>query len=52
MLLLNEHLLNQILPIAYQAGNYLQDFYQQHIDIQMKEDNTPVTEADLFISQF
>ncbi|OOF46365.1 3'(2'),5'-bisphosphate nucleotidase [Rodentibacter trehalosifermentans] len=52
MLPLNEHLLNQVLLIAYQAGNHLQHFYQQHIDVQIKEDNTPVTEADLFVSQF
>lgn len=52
MLPLNEHLLNQVLPIAYQAGQHLQRFYQQHIDVQIKEDNTPVTEADLFVSQF
>lgn len=52
MLPLNEHLLNQILLIAYQAGNHLQRFYQQQVDVQIKEDNTPVTEADLFVSQF
>ena len=52
MLPLNEHLLNQVLLIAYQAGNHLQRFYQQHIEVQIKDDNTPVTEADLFISQF
>ncbi|OOF55505.1 3'(2'),5'-bisphosphate nucleotidase [Rodentibacter genomosp. 2] len=52
MLPLNEHLLNQVLLIAYQAGNHLQRFYQQHINVQIKDDNTPVTEADLFVSQF
>ncbi|BFU60550.1 MULTISPECIES: 3'(2'),5'-bisphosphate nucleotidase CysQ [Rodentibacter] len=52
MLMLNEHLLNQILLIAYQAGNHLLHFYRQHIDVKMKEDDTPVTEADLFVSQF
>lgn len=52
MLPLNEHLLNQVLLIAYQAGNHLQRFYQQQVEVQIKEDNTPVTEADLFVSQF
>ena len=52
MLPLNEHLLNQVLLIAYQAGNHLQRFYQQHVEVQIKADNTPVTEADLFVSQF
>ncbi|OOF58571.1 3'(2'),5'-bisphosphate nucleotidase CysQ [Rodentibacter myodis] len=52
MLILNEHLLNQILLIAYQAGNHLQRFYHQQINVKIKEDNTPVTEADLFVSQF
>lgn len=52
MLPLNEHLLNQILLIAYQAGKHLQDFYQKRLEVQIKQDNTPVTEADLFVSQF
>lgn len=52
MLTLNEHLLNQILLIAYQAGKHLQQFYQKQVHVELKEDNTPVTEADLFVSQF
>lgn len=52
MLILNEHLLNQVLLIAYQAGQHLEQFYQQQVHVQLKEDNTPVTEADLFVSQF
>ena len=52
MLPLNEHLLNQVLLIAYQAGKYLRSFYQQQVEVRIKEDNTPVTEADLFVSQF
>ncbi len=52
MLILNEHLLNQILLITYQAGDHLLRFYRRHIDVKIKEDDTPVTEADLFVSQF
>ncbi len=52
MLTLNEHLLNQVLLIAYQAGKHLQQFYQKQVHVDLKEDNTPVTEADLFVSQF
>ncbi|WP_118817388.1 3'(2'),5'-bisphosphate nucleotidase CysQ [Haemophilus haemolyticus] len=52
MLMLNEHLLNQVLLIAYQAGKHLQQFYQKQVHVELKEDNTPVTEADLFVSQF
>ncbi len=52
MLTLNEHLLNQVLLIAYQAGKHLQQFYQKQVHVELKEDNTPVTEADLFVSQF
>ena len=52
MLSLNEHLLNQVLLIAYQAGKHLRRFYQQQVEVRIKEDNTPVTEADLFVSQF
>lgn len=52
MLPLNEHLLNQVLLIAYQAGKHLRRFYQQQAEVRIKEDNTPVTEADLFVSRF
>lgn len=52
MLPLNEHLLNQVLLIAYQAGKHLRRFYQQQVEVRIKEDNTPVTEADLFVSRF
>lgn len=52
MLPLNEHLLNQVLLIAYQAGKHLRRFYQQQVEVCIKEDNTPVTEADLFVSRF
>ena len=52
MLTLNEHLLNQVLLITYQAGKHLQQFYQKQVHVELKEDNTPVTEADLFVSQF
>ena len=52
MLPLNEHLLNQVLLIAYQAGKHLRHFYQQQVEVRIKEDNTPVTEADLFVSRF
>lgn len=52
MLTLNEHLLHQVLLLAYQAGNHLQQFYHQKLDIQLKDDDTPVTQADLFVSQF
>ena len=52
MLPLNEHLLNQVLLIAYQAGKHLRRFYQQQVEVRIKEDNTPVTEADLFVNRF
>ena len=52
MLPLNEHLLNQVLLIAYQAGKHLRRFYPQQVEVRIKEDNTPVTEADLFVSRF
>ena len=52
MLPLNEHLLNQVLLIAYQAGKHLRRFYQQQVEVRIKEDNTPVTVADLFVSRF
>ena len=45
-------LLQSTLDIANQAGNHLKDFYKKSVDIQTKSDNTPVTEADLFVSHF
>lgn len=50
--MLSENLLNSVLEIAEQAGQYLCQFYHQELDIQNKSDNTPVTNADLFVSQF
>lgn len=47
-----EQLLNSVLDIAYQAGEHLKRFYAQSVAIQIKADKTPVTEADLFVSQF
>lgn len=52
MLNLNPQLLENVLDIAVQAGKHLQEFYARTVEIQIKEDHTPVTEADLFISQF
>ncbi|MGC6406800.1 3'(2'),5'-bisphosphate nucleotidase CysQ [Bisgaard Taxon 45] len=56
MLALSPLLLEHTLEIADQAGNFLVDFYtpsvQHDLTIQTKQDNTPVTSADLFLSQF
>ena len=49
---LSEPLLTQIRTLAEEAGTHLARFYQQDVAIQTKADNTPVTEADLFVSQF
>ncbi|MCT8549450.1 3'(2'),5'-bisphosphate nucleotidase CysQ [Glaesserella parasuis] len=49
---LTQQLLNDVLNIAVQAGEHLKRFYQRSVEIQIKADKTPVTEADLFISQF
>ncbi|MFC0323372.1 3'(2'),5'-bisphosphate nucleotidase CysQ [Gallibacterium melopsittaci] len=45
-------LLEQALQIAYQAGEQLKMFYQQKVNIKIKADDTPVTEADLAVSRF
>lgn len=49
---LNQTLLTQVLDIAVQAGEHLKQFYARSVEIQIKPDHTPVTEADLFVSQF
>lgn len=54
MLVRSEALLQSVLAIAIQAGEHLRRFYQQSagVNVRLKADNTPVTEADLFVSQF
>lgn len=56
MLKLTSELLQQTLDIAYLAGEHLTYFYQKTassaVQISQKSDNTPVTEVDLFLSQF
>ena len=49
---LSQSLLDQVRTLANEAGKHLAHFYQQDVTIQTKSDNTPVTEADLFVSQF
>lgn len=38
--------------LAEQAGDHLNHFYSKNLQAELKADNTPVTEADLFVSQF
>ena len=52
MPILTTHLLQDVIDIAQQAGEHLRRFYQDSVVVHMKEDNTPVTEADMFVSQF
>lgn len=49
---LTPQLLDSVLSLARQAGEYLKAFYAKSVEIQIKADKTPVTEADLFVSQF
>ncbi|MCK3658045.1 3'(2'),5'-bisphosphate nucleotidase CysQ [Pasteurellaceae bacterium Pebbles2] len=49
---LNEHLLKSVLHLTDEAGQILKKFYCQPIEIYHKSDNTPVTDADLYVSQF
>ncbi|MDP8098335.1 3'(2'),5'-bisphosphate nucleotidase CysQ [Pasteurella atlantica] len=45
--------LNQsLLDIVYQAGRHLAEFYTKSVEITIKPDSSPVTEADLFLSKF
>ncbi len=52
MPILTTQLLQDVIHIAQQAGEHLQRFYQHSVSVQIKADNTPVTEAELFSSQF
>ncbi len=49
MPILTTHLLQDVIDIAQQAGEHLRRFYQDSVVVHMKEDNTPVTEADMFV---
>lgn len=49
---LTPQLLESVLEIAALAGEHLKAFYARTVAIQIKDDQTPVTEADLFISHF
>nr|WP_314741183.1 3'(2'),5'-bisphosphate nucleotidase CysQ [uncultured Haemophilus sp.] len=49
---LNQQLLEKVVDIAHQAGKHLKDFYAKSVEVHIKSDQTPVTEADLFLSQF
>lgn len=49
---LTDQQLHDLLHIVQQAGEHLKAFYTQSIEVQLKQDATPVTNADLFISQF
>lgn len=49
---LNQSLLENIKRIAQEAGEHLKQFYARSVEIKIKADSTPVTEADLFISRF
>lgn len=52
MLTPNSELLHQIQQLAQQAGEHLLNFYQHPLKVHTKSDHTPVTAADLFVSQF
>lgn len=49
---LNQQLLENVLAIAQRAGEHLKAFYARSVEVQIKADHTPVTEADLFVSRF
>ncbi|UXN34610.1 3'(2'),5'-bisphosphate nucleotidase CysQ [Avibacterium paragallinarum] len=51
-MLLHSSLLQSVLMLAEQAGDHLNHFYSKNLQAELKADNTPVTEADLFVSQF
>lgn len=51
-ILLSPELLKKALSLAKQAGERLLVFYRHDMDIKIKQDETPVTNADLAVSQF
>ncbi|KGQ70361.1 3'-5'-bisphosphate nucleotidase [Chelonobacter oris] len=51
-IVLTNELLHAALSIAKRAGEKLLTFYYRDIDSELKQDNTPVTAADLAVSHF
>jgi 3'(2'), 5'-bisphosphate nucleotidase len=43
---------NKIINIAVEAGKKILEFYNRPINIKNKDDNSPVTEADLYANQY
>src|SRR3989338_2001899 len=39
-------------PILFQAGSLLREFYAQHVKMSLKKDGSPVTDADIALSDF
>lgn len=49
---ITSQLRQSVLAVAQEAGEHLKQFYQKSVTIEKKSDDTPVTEADLFVSHF
>ena len=45
--LLSDELIHSVIEIARQAGTAIMDVYVSDFDIQIKDDRSPVTEADM-----
>jgi 3'(2'), 5'-bisphosphate nucleotidase len=45
-------MLNEIIKIATEAGKKILELYNSNIEIRNKDDNSPVTEADLIANEF
>ncbi len=42
----NKEVINELVSLAYKAGKEIMNFYQKNFKIELKKDNSPVTEAD------
>tara|TARA_B100000427_G_scaffold329466_1_gene345777 strand:+ start:1328 stop:2116 length:789 start_codon:yes stop_codon:yes gene_type:complete len=42
----NKKIINQLVSLAYKAGKEIMTLYQKSLEIELKKDNSPVTEAD------
>ncbi len=51
-MVVNQTLISQVLAIAEEAGKIILHFYSRNVAVRQKSDHTPVTDADLFVSQF
>ena len=48
----NSHFIKPLIEIAHAAGNLIMEYYEGKIEVQIKEDDSPVTAADIAANEY